>query len=149
MERDESRKTPIWRPISGRRSLYPSRLLVTYALVRCGAFDVIDDENINRTAVSFEFESELVLHRRIQRWAFVPVAPCEVGIEEARQSGLVHDTAARDGRQSSDEVGIDSRGVQFDVTGERSDAAERRSVRTGWLAGAGDDRVHCRLTIRR
>src|SRR5262252_5946817 len=135
--------------MSDRKSLYPSRLIVTYALVRCGAFDVIDDENINRTSVGFEFESELVLDRRIQRGAFVPVAPCEVGVEEARQSGLVHDTAARDGRQSSDEVGIDSRSVQFDVTGERSDAAERRGVRTGWPAGAGDDRAHCRLTVRR
>jgi len=89
-----------------RRPLESTRLLVTCALVRCGAFEVIDDENINRTSVGFEFESELVLDRRIQRRAFVHFAPCEVGIEEARQSGLVHDAAARDRREVLTKFGL-------------------------------------------
>jgi hypothetical protein len=50
---------------------YTSRLIVTGSSVRCRAFDVIDHEHVDRTALRLEFQPELFLNRREQRRSFL------------------------------------------------------------------------------
>src|SRR5947209_2257968 len=83
-------------------SLYPSRLIVTDSLVWCGAFDVIDHENIHSISSGLEFQAELITkclkdRRSLRRLrgadAQVLRHPLNFPVEFPRQPSAIDDDA--------------------------------------------------------
>src|ERR1041384_7366669 len=110
--------------------------------------DRVDDEHFDGSALRLELQPELLLNRGVKRWSFLRLFPRQVRVVSAGESRFVDDVPPADLREASGEVRAYRGGVELDVAGQGSDAAEQRAVRSRRPA-AFDRLGHRSLTVGR